>query len=365
MTLASPRQAPMRCAQSSKLAYVRAAPAPRRNPDAEGSMPTSIADCFAEPLLDLGADASPLAGIFVPQSQHGVAKVGVTDQFLARAGDYHARYTNVAYFRALLDTAFAEVGGATRDLVLDIGSGSGNSVFGCLELLPEAHVVAVDISPDLLQILRDAVEADPALRGRVTPVCMSATHDPYAPGRFGLAVGAAILHHLPDPRAAIGALAHALEPGARAIFFEPFENGSAVLRIAYTDLLERAERERRDFDAPGMRLLEDMLRDYGFRAGIDPSAPGFLDIDDKWLFTRSMFEDYAQAAGFSGLEITPLHALEAPFSHQTETNLRLGRGLEPDALPDWCWDRLGWYDEIFSLALKRDLLLEGRVVLTR
>ncbi len=328
-------------------------------------MPVAIEDCFAEPLLDLGADSAALGGILVPASQHGVAKVGVTDQFLARAGDYHERYANVPYFRALLDKAFAEAGGPTSDVVLDIGSGSGNSVFGCLELLPEAHVVAVDISPDLLQILRDTIEAEPPLRGRVTPVCMSATHDPYRPGAFGLAVGAAILHHLPDPEAALTAIAHALEPGARAIFFEPFENGNAVLRIAYADLLERAERERRDVDAPGLRVLAELQRDYVFRAGIDPSSPGFLDIDDKWLFTRSMFEHYARAAGFAALDVSPLHELESPFTNQTRTNLSLGGGLGVDSLPDWCWERLATYDESFSIALKRDLLIEGRVVLTR
>ncbi len=329
-------------------------------------MPIPIEDYFAEPLHDLGADSPALRGIFVPESQVGLAKVGVTDQFLAHAGDYHERYANVPYFKALIEKAFAEVGAPESDhVVLDIGSGSGNSVFGCLELLPDAHVVAIDISPDLLQILRDAVDAEPGLKGRVTPVCMSATHDPYQPGCFGLAVGAAILHHLPDPEAALCAIATALEPGARAIFFEPFESGNAVLRIAYADILERAAAKGRNRDAPGLRVLADLQRDYAFRAGIDPSAPGFLDIDDKWLFTRSMFEGHARAAGFSGLEIAPLHDLEAPFTVQTRTNLSLGGGLGVDALPDWCWQRLAFYDESFSVALKRDLLIEGRVVLTR
>jgi len=328
-------------------------------------MPFAIEDCFDEPLHDLGAETPTLRGILVPESQRGVPRVGVTDQFLAHAADYHERYQNVEYFRMLIERALAEVGPAANDAVLDVGAGSGNSVFGCLELLPDAHVVAVDISPDLLRILRDTVEADPALRGRVTPVCMSATHAPYRKGRFGLAVGAAILHHLPDPRAALCAIAHALAPGARAIFFEPFENGTAVLRIAYADILERAAGRRRDRKAPGIGVLEAMSRDYEFRAEVDPSSPRFLEIDDKWLFTRSMFEAWAREAGFRELEIAPLHELEAPFTRQTETNLKLAADLAPDALPAWCWERLAYYDAAFSEALKRDLLLEGRVVLTR
>ena len=156
----------------------------------------------------------------------------------------------------------------------------------------------------------------------------------------------------------------ALEPGSCAIFFEPFENGNAILRLAYADIVERAAKHR-DRDAPGLKVIADLHRDYAFRAGISPETPGFLDIDDKWLFTRSMFEAWARDAGFHEFEITPLHDLSAPFTLQTRTNLSLAAGLGADALPDWCWDRLAFYDESFSTALKRDLLIEGRVVLTR
>ena len=324
-----------------------------------------IGDYFSEPLRDLGADTPSMHGIWMPESEIGRTPVGVTDQFLANAADYHERYANIPYFRALLETALGHVGTPKSDVVLDIGSGSGNTVFGCLDLLPTAHVIATDISPDLLRILRDGIEFEEARRGRVTPVCMSATSDPYAPEVFGLAVGAAILHHLTDPAATLRAIALALEPRGSAIFFEPFENGNAILRLAYADLLERAATRHGGRRWPGLRVLETLHRDYVLRAGIQTTDPSFLQIDDKWLFTRSMFEDFAREAGFHELEIAPPHDLAAPFTAQTRTNLSLAAGLRPEALPDWCWERLAFYDDSFSRALKHDLLIEGRVILSK
>ncbi len=322
-----------------------------------------IGDYFCEPLIDMGQDAPELQGIWIPQSEIGKPRVGVTDQFLANAGDYHTRYANVPYFQGLLERAFAHLGAPNAKVILDIGSGSGNSVFGCLDLLPDAHVVATDISPQLLCILRDGIDAQSNRRGRVTPVCMSATRNLYAPEVFGLAVGAAVLHHLPDPKAAIHAIGTALAPGSCAIFFEPFENGNAILRLAYGDLLERARHKTRSWRGGGLKVIAALEKDFAVRAGIGPEHPRFLDLDDKWLFTRSMLEDCANAGGFRRIEIEPLHEVAAPFSAQTRTNLSLAAGLAPEALPDWCWERLAFYDTAFSNALKRDLLIEGRVIL--
>ncbi len=130
-------------------------------------------------------------------------------------------------------------------------------------------------------------------------------------------------------------------------------------------MLERAAARHGGRRSPGLRVLEDLRRDYELRAGIQATDPDFLQIDDKWLFTRSMFEEFAREAGFNELEISPLHDLAAPFTEQTRTNLSLAASLGPEALPDWCWERLAFYDDSFSRALKRDLLIEGCVILSK
>ena len=45
--------------------------------------------------------------------------------------------------------------------------------------------------------------------------------------------------------------------------------------------------------------------------------------------------------------------------------MRLSMALGPEALPDWAWEILGYYDSLFSDELKRDLLIEGAVVFNR
>src|SRR5436305_11771725 len=113
-------------------------------------------EIFAEPLLDLGSQDEALAGILTPRSALGAAKVGVTAQFLDRADEYHRAYLNVEYWRFLLANAFAAIGAIDEPaLIIDIGSGSGNSVIPIADRFPAARIVAVDISPQLLAILRD------------------------------------------------------------------------------------------------------------------------------------------------------------------------------------------------------------------
>jgi hypothetical protein len=117
--------------------------------------------------------------------------------------------------------------------------------------------------------------------------------------------------------------------------------------------------------ARGFDVLRALVRDFEVRRGSDKSAPLYRGIDDKWLFTRSMFEDWASDAGFRELEIQPLHDVDRPFTAQTLANLRLAADLDEGGLPGWCWERLAIYDESFSAELKRDLLIEGSVLLRK
>ena len=331
---------------------------------------------FSVPLRDLGESTPGMGGILVPETEIGRPPVGVTAQFLEEAESYHQRFTDVDRFTSLIASALGRVElPEAEPSVLDLGSGSGNSVWPCLSLLPDCRIIAVDISPDLLRILRDAVEGDPAARGRVVPVCMSATSKLFATGQFQLAIGAAILHHLIDPGAAIEAVGQALHPGASAIFFEPFEAGHGLLRLAYTQILEERERRSGRFgwkarnirpeNATAFEVLEAMVAEFELRTGSDKSSPRFDAVDDKWLFTRSGVESLAERGGFSAIRIDPLSESTEPLTKHTRAILRLTKGLEPEALPRWAWDRLAEFDRAFSNELRRDLLIEGCITLTK
>lgn len=336
-----------------------------------------------------------MAGIYIPQAEIGQTRVGITNQFLEDASLYHEKYSNTDYFKSQLARALSRLGELPASpRILDIGSGSGNTVFPCLELFPDCSIVATDLSPNLLKILFDHAEGQANAAGRLVPVCMDATRDYYQPGSFDLVIGAAILHHLIDPEAAIRAAGRALAPGGHAIFFEPFESGMAILRLAYSEILARDEANKQlprgnAKDTPrGLidRLLgrsstetprppelphevwahlKQSIQDWTVRSGIDKSHPFFQILDDKWLFTRAYLEPRAKAAGFDELTLYSMLDVTDQFRRQTEVLLQLSIGVRPDALPDWAWQILDSYDRLFSAELKQELLIEGAIILTK
>ena len=323
-------------------------------------MRPELSALFAERLVDLGDTDARFAHILTPESAVGAAKRGVTAQFLDNAAQYHAAYTNHQHFSALIGNALASIDPPiVPRVILDIGSGSGNSVFPLLERFPDAFIVATDISPQLLAILRDELQA----RGhddRVALVCMDASTNPYRSGVFDLAVGAAVLHHVIEPERVIRACEQALRPRAAAIFFEPFEPGQGVLNLAYDEILREAA--RRGEDSPGFAVLRQMHEDHGKR--IEP-GDRIADMDDKWMFTRAYFETLMHAGDWSECRIMPIHGNASPLVDQTRTNLNLAGAAAGSDLPPWAWAVLERYERSFTSHGRRDLPLEAAVVLRR
>src|SRR5256885_3974279 len=122
----------------------------------------NAAEVFAESLVDLAAANPAFAGIHTPQSAVGAAKVGVTEQFLERAEEYHRNYLDLDYWRFLLGHALKALGAMPDPkIVIDIGSGSGNSVIPLADRFPQAGIAATDNSPQLPCILRDFLRQSP------------------------------------------------------------------------------------------------------------------------------------------------------------------------------------------------------------
>ncbi len=316
--------------------------------------------CFTVPLRDLGADASAFRGILAPAVRASTTQ-GVTAQFLERAADYDERYRNHAHFRVLLDNSFACLEHAPDPrLILDIGSGSGNSVIPLLERFPAAFVVATDISPQLLAILRDHLAAVPRYAGRFALVCVDAVDARLRRAVFDLAVGAAILHHVLEPERVIAICRHTLRPGGTAVFLEPFAMGHAVLALAYRAIVEEADRLGED--GAGLAMLRHLRADYAARRR-DRDDPRFLEMDDKWMFTRAFFEAEARRGSWYDCVVYPIHGHEAPLADQTRINLRLGGDLDVTALPDWAWAELAAWEAAFAPETRRDLVFECAVVM--
>ena len=290
---------------------------------------------------------------------------GVTEQFLADAADYHRKYTDHAHWTYLLGKALSrtpiDVDGHPQLSILDIGCGSGNTVIPLLKILPQSRIVASDISPQLLALLRDQV--GDAERRRLLLMAMDASQRHFAGGTFDLTIGAAILHHIINPSDTIGACHHFLKPGGHAIFFEPFEEGYLLLRLLYEQLLDHASQLKLSSDVA--RALQIIIRDCDLRKGRDKSAEIYSLLDDKWLFTRSYFEQQKARYGFSGLQMYELYPSQNMLSAQFKTHMRLLLSAGQESVNPEVLEYIHAFEKKISPALYDELLMEACVIFTK
>jgi SAM-dependent methyltransferase len=321
---------------------------------------------FTCPLVDLGTTDAKYAGVFAPEPEIGKEKVGVSELLLSRAEEYFDRFQHFGYAWDLLQRSIRSFPAPPSGLVVDIGSGFGNTVIPLLENYPELSVIATDISPDLLSILRREARKR-GLDERCGTVAMDSHGDYFQAGVADAAFGCAVLHHLIDPLTAVANVLKALKPGGRAVFFEPFQAGFVLCRIAYEEILSEAR--RRQVWGPAFRYLTDLSRDIHVRTHqrMTPDAGmEWHQLDDKWLFSRVHFEKIADALNVRSITIEQIATPDSLFTRQARVSLREYGGIDPEELPSWGWDILRKFDEEHcSDELKQELTLEGIVTFVR
>jgi len=295
-----------------------------------------------------------------------VSKATVTDQFTANAEEYHRRYAHSDHFERLFRRAIEATGieVSPAPLILDLGSGSGvNSIVPCRRVFAGARMVATDLSGELLAILADYALAE-GVAEAIACVKMDAMTDGVLPGVFDLVTGASILHHLEEPKLGLAAAARALKPGGHAIFFEPF-NGWGIMRLAFERILAEAGLRNDRLDPAVEAVLNATIRDVAERSDPDTTTPRFPTLDDKWLFSRSRIEGWARKAGFAAVQFTPHGTHPTLYRDMAAVQLRLGSGRADLAYPDWALAILDSVDAAFTYDAKRELMLEGTIVLTK
>jgi tRNA (cmo5U34)-methyltransferase len=115
---------------------------------------------------------------------------------------------------ATLQETIAETAGAeTASSVLDLGTGTGETLTRVLARHPEARAIGIDESEGMLEVARSRL-ADRVVNLRVADLL-----DPLPDGPFDLAVSALAIHHLDGPGKAelFGRIAAVLRPGGRFV----------------------------------------------------------------------------------------------------------------------------------------------------
>jgi hypothetical protein len=111
--------------------------------------------------------------------------------------------------------------------------------------------------------------------------------------------------------------------------------------------------------------LRAMVGDIAARTLPDRHAPGFADLDDKWLFSRELFETVGPLVGFASVRFVPHNDHADLYRDIAATQLRLHAGVDTLALPCWAQDILSAHDRALPGPVKRLLMLEGSIVLTK
>jgi SAM-dependent methyltransferase len=182
-----------------------------------------------------------------------------------------------------LEYAFFLLGDIRGRTVLDFGCGSGK----CAVALRArgARLIALDISPHLLEVARKRLEVH-ALTGDTEFVLASGHEMPIPDASVDVVFGSAILHHL-DLRHAAAEVHRVLRPGGYAVFKEPVRDSRlfVLLRRLFPNRSEdispfeyplsrsqlRTFREpfiagpSRRFDLPGTVLLKKLSGSAGLK----------------------------------------------------------------------------------------------------
>jgi ubiquinone/menaquinone biosynthesis C-methylase UbiE len=150
------------------------------------------------------------------------------------------------------DLMVAELGLRSTDVVADVGAGSGVLSFLMSERVPQGRVIAVDIQPEMLEMLTKAQ----AKRGiRNVETVLGTITDPRLPTEgIDLALMVDAYHEFSHPREMMLAIVNALRPGGRVALVEyRAEDPSVPILPTHKMTQEQAKKE---MAAVGLRWIE-------------------------------------------------------------------------------------------------------------
>jgi SAM-dependent methyltransferase len=291
---------------------------------------------------------------------------GVTLQFTSDATTYRERYFERLDFVDLLDRCLqlADVDRSAALRVLDIGSGGGSSVVAACRLLPHAEIFASDISPQLLRLFADFTESHAELRDRVKTFRFDLHRRLFGAEVFDLVIGAAILHHLLDPWAALINVARSLKPGGRIVLVEPLEPGSLVLSAMYGRVLSVLDGLGQG-DGKLARLMRLLRLDIQSRLGVPVEKPWTARLDDKWVFDEHYLLELARDLGLARVEVHPAQPQLANVFEEAFMSVLADSGNRDIAIPSEVLEEVREFDRGIAVELKAQLCPTGIIVFTK
>jgi ubiquinone/menaquinone biosynthesis C-methylase UbiE len=223
---------------------------------------------------------------------------------------------------------------------LEIGAGTGYFGLNLVRAGVVEEYIATDVSPGMLQVLQQTANRL-GIDAR-TDRCQAAAL-PYPDTSFDLVFGHAVLHHLPEPGAALAEVRRVLRPGGVIAFCgEPSR---------YGDLIARLPKRAGHALAPAWRTA----------VGAPPAHNGhhlateqeeLERVVDVHAFTPGALARHARAAGFEAVRVCGEELAASVFGW---TNRALESTADPAGVPR-LWHQYAYRGYLALQVLDRTLL---------
>jgi ubiquinone/menaquinone biosynthesis C-methylase UbiE len=194
---------------------------------------------------------------------------------------------NAAFVDRLLELAdvLGADGPPARARTVDLGAGPADIPLRLARRRPGWHITAVDASPAMLKLARDAVEAA-GLGGAIELVLADAKGESLPPAAYDVVFSNSILHHITDTRAFWAQLRRIARPGAMVFLRDlarPDTDGAAAEIVARyagdeSELL-REEFHRSLLSAYTVEEVRGQLAEAGLdRLKVEMASDRHLDV---------------------------------------------------------------------------------------
>lgn len=158
--------------------------------------------------------------------------------------------------------------------VLDVGTGTARIPITLLARSPGAQVMATDLAGSMLEVARHNVRAA-GLDAFIVLEAADAKGLPYGDGAFAAVVSNSLIHHIPEPAAALGEMVRVLASGGVLLvrdLFRPADEGE-VERLVQLHASGDTPTQRALFEASlRASLTVDEVRALVGPLGVPPEA---------------------------------------------------------------------------------------------
>jgi len=313
------------------------------------------------PMYDLGTEDKSLKGILTCGYSEADIKEYMTDYYHDKNQVMKHSYDLVPFYKTVFENALSKVKCTDIRNVLELGCGYGYSTYAVAELLPNASIVASELSAAMLARHKQYGEENYLENEeRIVRCQINADQKIFKDNSFDMVFGTAILRHVFDPLKIIKEAGRILRPGGIAVFCEPFEAGYGLLQLVYEMLLLNHE-ETPFLTNEQFSYLKSSLEAWACIRVNSPHEKEDIHVKDgKWLFPFEYFDEAATIAGFDLIRKIPItngnHVFDLYRAHTS------GNGIELPAITETI---LGCIERSFSANQLQNMPGDGVLILQK